>query len=190
MQNEFFEVAQESSKEKMDKNRGKKGKVIIMDEMERTVIIVKPDAINRDLAGRIIWRIEEKGLKIIAMKMETLHPYKLKEHYEHLKNKSFFEELIKYMSSIPSILMIIEGKEAVKVVRQMCGVTNGREALPGTIRGDFSVSAQSNLVHASDSIETAKKEINRFFKKEEIHEYKKMNFDWIYAKDEKEPTSK
>lgn len=158
--------------------------------MEQTLVIIKPDAINRDLCGRIISRFEEKCLKITAMKMETLRPYKLKEHYAHLKDKKFYTELIKYMSSIPSILMVLEGKDAVKVVRQMTGSTNGREALPGTIRGDFSVSTQSNLVHASDSSETAKKEIARFFNKQEIHKYQKMSFDWIYAKDEKEPTSK
>jgi nucleoside-diphosphate kinase len=88
------------------------------------------------------------------------------------------------MSSIPSILIVVEGKDAVKVVRQMAGPTNGREANAGTIRGDFSLSTQSNIIHASDSTETAKKEIERFFKKEEIHEYTKINFEWIYAKDE------
>jgi len=157
--------------------------------MEQTLAIIKPDALNRDLAGKIISRFEEKGLKIIAMKMEKLHPYKLKEHYAHLSGKKFYEGLIKFMSSIPSILLVIEGKEAVKVVRQMAGSTNGRDALPGTIRGDYSISTQSNLVHASDSLETAKKEIERFFKKSELHSYQKMNFDWIYAKDEKEPAN-
>jgi nucleoside-diphosphate kinase len=153
--------------------------------LERSLIIIKPDAVNRDLIGRIIARLEEKGLKIVAMKMEKLHPYKLKDHYAHLKDKPFYEEIIKYMSSIPSILLVIEGKQAVEVVRKMIGPTQGREAPSGTIRGDFSVSNQSNLVHASDSTETAQKEIERFFKAEELHEYQKMNFDWIYSKDEK-----
>ncbi|MDD5163529.1 MAG: nucleoside-diphosphate kinase [Candidatus ainarchaeum sp.] len=154
--------------------------------MEKSLVIIKPDAVNRDLIGRILSRFEEKGLKIAAMKMETLQPYKLKDHYAHLKEKPFYEELIKYMSSIPSILIVVEGKQAIEVVRKMIGPTQGREAGPGTIRGDFSVSNQSNLIHASDSTETAQKEIERFFRPEEIHEYKKMNFDWIYSKGEKE----
>ncbi|MDD5148274.1 MAG: nucleoside-diphosphate kinase [Candidatus ainarchaeum sp.] len=153
--------------------------------MERSLIIIKPDAVNRDMAGRIIARFEEKGLKIIGMKMELLHPVKLKEHYSHLKDKPFYAELEKFMSSIPSILMVVEGKQAVEVVRKMVGPTQGRDANPGTIRGDFSVSNQSNIVHASDSADSAEKEIERFFRKEELHEYKKMNFEWIYSKDEK-----
>ncbi|HLD59209.1 MAG TPA: nucleoside-diphosphate kinase [archaeon] len=153
--------------------------------MEQTLVIIKPDAMNRDLAGRVLSRFEEKGLKIVAMKMELLQPPKLKEHYAHLKEKPFYNEIIKYMSSIPSILVVLEGKQAVEVVRKMTGPTQGRDAPSGTIRGDFSMSNQSNLVHASDSIETAKNEIERFFKKEEIHEYVKMNFEWIYSSEEK-----
>ena len=153
--------------------------------MEKSLIIIKPDAVNRDMAGRIIARFEEKGLKIAGMKMELLRPLTLKEHYSHLKDKPFYTELEKFMSSIPSILMVVEGKQAVEVVRKMVGPTQGRDGPPGTIRGDFSVSNQSNLVHASDSVESAEKEIQRFFKKEELHEYSKMNFEWIYSKDEK-----
>jgi nucleoside-diphosphate kinase len=152
--------------------------------MRETLVIIKPDAVNRCLAGEVIKRFEQKGLKIKAMKMDTIQPYVLKEHYAHHKDKAFFKELIEYMSSVPSILMVLEGKEAVSVVRKMVGSTQGREALPGTIRGDFSVSNQSNIVHASEDDEAAKKEIERFFKREEIHEYRKMNFDWIYSKDE------
>ncbi|MBN1941296.1 MAG: nucleoside-diphosphate kinase [Candidatus Diapherotrites archaeon] len=154
--------------------------------MEKTLLIIKPDAVNRCLAGRIINRIEEKGLKIVGMKMEHLEPKKLQEHYAHHKDKKFFADLVKYMSSIPSVLIIAEGKDAVNVVRQMTGPTNGREALPGTIRGDFSMSFQSNLVHASESKEIAEKEIKRFFKDSEIHGYEKINFNWIYCEEEKQ----
>jgi nucleoside-diphosphate kinase len=153
--------------------------------LEKTLVIIKPDAVNRGLAGEMVKRFENKGLKIAAMKMETLQPYVLKEHYSHHKDKAFYEELIRYMSSIPSVLMVLEGKDAIKVVRKMVGSTQGREAEPGTIRGDYSVSNQANLVHASDSPEKAVEEIKRFFSEKEIHEYQKMDFDWIYSKDER-----
>ena len=153
--------------------------------MQQTLVIIKPDAINRCLAGEVIKRFEQKGLQIKAMKMQLLQPYVLKEHYSHLKDKAFFEGLISYMASIPSVLMVVQGKQAIEVVRRLVGPTQGRDAMPGTIRGDFSVSNQSNIVHASDNEEAAKKEIERFFRKEEIYDYQKMDFDWIYSKDEK-----
>ncbi len=153
--------------------------------MERTLIIFKPDAVNRGLAGKMVTRFEDKGLKIIAIKMETLNPYKLKEHYAHHKEKDFYDELIKFMTSIPSILFVVEGKEVCAVVRKMIGSTLGREAEPGTIRGDFSVSNQANLIHASENVDVAEDEIKRFFDKSEIHSYQKMDFDWVYAKKEK-----
>ncbi len=149
------------------------------------MVIIKPDAVNRCLVGEVIKRFENKGLQIKAVKMQMLQPYVLKEHYAHHKDKGFYEELIGYMSSIPSILMVLEGKDAINVVRKMVGSTQGREAEPGTIRGDYSVSNQSNIVHASENDEAAKKEIGRFFTKEEIYDYSKMHFDWIYSRDEK-----
>jgi nucleoside-diphosphate kinase len=154
--------------------------------MQRTLVIIKPDAVNRGLIGELVARFEKKGLKISAMKMERLKALKLKEHYEHHKEKAFFNELIKYMSSIPSVLMIIEGKQCIDVVRKMIGSTYGREAESGTIRGDFSISNQQNLVHASEDMQNAEKEIKRFFGEKEIYNYQKMNFDWIYASDEKQ----
>jgi len=153
--------------------------------MEQTLVIIKPDAVNRCLIGEVVKRFEQKGLKVKAMKMQLLQPYVLKEHYAHHKDKAFFGELVKYMSSIPSVLMVLEGKEAISVVRTMVGPTQGREAMPGTIRGDYSVSNQSNIVHASENAESAKSEARRFFKEEEIYDYQKMDFDWIYSKDEK-----
>ncbi|MEI7961087.1 MAG: nucleoside-diphosphate kinase [archaeon] len=153
--------------------------------MRRTLVILKPDSVNRSLLGRIITRFEEKGLKIVGMKMEHLNIYKLKEHYAHLADKPFFGEIAKYMSSIPCVLMVIEGKDVVSVVRKLVGETNGRSALPGTIRGDFAMSVQSNLVHASENDEIAKYEIKRFFKDEELFDYDKMDFNWLYAESEK-----
>ena len=151
---------------------------------EKTLVIIKPDAVNRCLTGEIMKRFEQKGLKLVAMKMQALQPYVLKKHYEHHKDKKFYKDLISYMSSIPSILVVLEGKDVINVVRKMIGSTLGRDAEPGTIRGDYSVSNQANLVHASDSSETAEKEIKRFFKEDEIYNYQKMHFDWIYSRDE------
>jgi len=153
--------------------------------MERTLVIIKPDALNRSLIGKIISRFEEKGLTIIAMKMKQLKSEELTKHYAHHKGKPFFEELLKFMSSAPSILLVLEGKDAVTVTRKICGATNAREAEPGTIRGDYSMSTQNNLVHASDSIETAEKEINMFFDKKEIYSYKKLGIEWLYSSTEK-----
>lgn len=153
---------------------------------ERTLVIIKPDAIQRELAGEIITRIERKGLKIIGMKMALLPLQTIKEHYSHLAAKAFFSELIDFMSSIPSIILIAEGKDAVGVVRQMVGVTNARQALTGTVRGDFGMSVMSNLVHASENSDASQTEINRFFKADEIHDFEKISFETIYAADERE----
>ncbi len=151
--------------------------------MDRTLVIVKPGAVKRGIIGRVIQRFEDKGLKIVAMKMRQLDDRILEEHYAHLKDKPFFPRLVRAMKSAPVVLMVIEGKDVVDVVRKMAGPTNGREALPGTIRGDFSMSIQNNVVHASDSKESAEKEIKRFFSDDEIHEYSK-NEELIYAEDE------
>ena len=153
--------------------------------MERTLVIIKPDAVNRSIVGEIVSRFEKKGLKIVAMKLQRLAEDKLREHYGKHKDKAFFQDLIKYMSSIPSVLVVLEGKEAVEVVRKMTGHTVGRKAEPGTIRGDFSMSVQVNIVHASDSVEEAKKEVSRFFSEGEIQHYSKLDFDWVYSNDEK-----
>ncbi len=151
--------------------------------MERTLVIIKPGAVRRGLVGKVIERFEDKGLKIVAMKMKHLDDRILSEHYAHLKDKPFFGRLVKAMEESPVILMVIEGKDAVDVVRKMAGPTNGREAMPGTIRGDFSMSIQNNVIHASDSKENAEKEIRRFFDDSEIYEYKKLE-ELVYASDE------
>lgn len=153
---------------------------------ERTLVIIKPDALQRNLLGEIINRFERKGLKIIGLKMISLDDVILSEHYAHHKDKPFFDSLKKFMKSSPCVVMVLEGLEAVKVVRFICGKTCGREADCGTIRGDFSMSTQANIVHASDSLETAKIEINRFFKNEELFDYKKIDFDFVYGEEERE----
>jgi nucleoside-diphosphate kinase len=152
---------------------------------EKTLVILKPDCVNRGLIGEIVHRFECKGLKIVGLKMEVLKPETLHEHYGHHAAKPFFPGLVKFMTSIPCVLMVLEGKESVKVVRKMAGVTSGREAEFGTIRGDFSLSVQTNIVHVSEDKAAAAVEIKRFFKPHEIHSYKKPDFEWIYGEDER-----
>ena len=154
--------------------------------MERTLIILKPDAVHRGLVGTVRSRFEERGFSIAGMKMVTLSQALLKEHYAHIADKPFFPGIAAFMSSCPVVVAVVEGKDAVQVTRDMCGPTNARKALPGTIRGDFSLSMQCNVIHASDSIETAQKEVARFFKPEELHSYKRMLHDITYSSDEKQ----
>ena len=154
--------------------------------MERTLVIIKPDAINRGLTGEVIDRFERKGIKIIAMKMQHLDDKILEEHYAHLADKPFFPSIKEFMQKAPSILMVLEGRKVVDVVRKLAGVTEGTEAMPGTIRGDFSLSLQNTIIHASDSLETAEKEIKRFFTEKEIHEYTRVNTSMIYSNAEQE----
>ncbi|MBB4035588.1 nucleoside-diphosphate kinase [Dysgonomonas hofstadii] len=152
--------------------------------MERTLLILKPSAIQRRLIGEIIKRFEQKGLQLAGMKMMKLDDDILDIHYAHLKDKPFFAEIKNSMKSCPVIVQCWEGIDAAKVVRNMIGSTNGREALPGTIRGDFSMSVQENIVHASDSAESAISEIKRFFKEEELFEYSFSGQAYMYAKSE------
>lgn len=153
---------------------------------ERTLLIIKPDALQRNLLGNIINRFERKGLRIAGLKMIQLEDVLIDEHYAHHKDKHFFQGLKKFMESSPVVVIVLEGLEAVKTVRFICGPTCGREADAGTIRGDFSMSMQHNIVHASDEVENAEKEIKRFFKEDEIFEYSKVDFDFLYSEDERE----
>lgn len=153
--------------------------------MEQTLVIVKPDGINRGLSGEVIQRFERKGLKIVGMKMMHLDDKILDVHYEAHKEKPFFKKLKNYMKMTPTIAIVLEGKGIIDVVRNMAGPTKGFEAPPGTIRGDYSMSIGNTIIHASDSKEAAEKEINIFFKKEEIFSYVRMDFNMIYADDEK-----
>lgn len=153
--------------------------------MERTVVLVKPDAFQRGLVGKIVSRFEQKGLKIVGMKMIKMSPALAKEHYAHLVEKPFYPGLEKFMAGNPLLVFAVEGHEAIEVVRKIVGVTNARKAEAGTIRGDFSMSTGRNTIHASDSAETAKKELERFFKPEELFDYGLVLVDYIYAEDEK-----
>lgn len=152
--------------------------------MERTLILIKPDAIQRGLIGSILARFESRGLKVIGMKMLKMTEAMSKDHYSHLVTKPFYPDLEKFMTHHPVIAMAIEGKECVQVVRDLMGATNSRKAAPGTIRGDLSMSTSRNIIHGSDSLETAEKEIKRFFKPEELHAYKLSSTDYLYASDE------
>jgi len=153
--------------------------------MEKTLVIFKPDALNRGVIGEIIERFENKGLKIVGLKMKHLDDPVLDEHYAHLKDKPFFAAYKKFMMRAPSLVMALEGNRAVEVVRAMAGPTYGIEAAPGTIRGDYSMSQGYNIIHASDSLEAADKEIKRFFEASEIFSYQRVDWEVIYAEDER-----
>lgn len=154
--------------------------------MEKTLVLVKPDAFQRALVGKILSRFEEKGFRIAGMKMLKMSESLAKEHYSHLTDKPFYPGLEKFMTSDPILAFVVEGQEAVEVCRKLVGATNGRKAEPGTIRGDFSLSTGRNTIHASDSAETAKKEIARFFSEEEIFYYSRACAEYLYAEDEGE----
>lgn len=139
--------------------------------MEKTLILIKPNAIQRGLTGDIITRFERKGLRFVGIKMMFMTDEIVNEHYAHLKERPFFPYLKASMQAAPIIACCLEGAEAVDTVRLMVGATNSRKALPGTIRGDFSMSGEQNVVHASDSVENAQIEINRFFKEGELFDY-------------------
>ena len=152
--------------------------------MERTLVILKPCTIQRGLIGEIISRFEKKGLCLVGMKMVWLTDEILSEHYAHLKEKPFFQRIKDAMSVCPVIVCCWEGVDAIQVVRLMAGTTNGRNAQPGTIRGDYSMSVQENIVHASDSPETAAIELKRFFVDSESFSNKRNDLLSIYANDE------
>jgi len=154
--------------------------------MQRSIVLVKPDALQRGLVGDIISRFERKGLKLAAIKMLKMTDNLLDEWYVHHKDKSFFASLKKFMESSPVIAMLWEGFECISAVRKLCGTTVGREAEAGSIRGDFSMSGQHNIIHASDSTESAQKEAELIFKPEDIFDYRKDEELWVYAKDERE----
>lgn len=152
--------------------------------MEQTLVILKPSAVGRGIMGEVISRFERKGLIIAGMKMIKLNDRVLDEHYAHLLDRPFFPRIKASMMATPVVVMCVKGKDAVQVVRAMTGVTNGRNAAPGTIRGDYSMSCQENIVHASDSVENAKIELDRFFAPEEIFDYTPTGFNYLYASDE------
>lgn len=152
---------------------------------ERTFVLLKPDAVARRLTGEIIQRFERRGLKIVAMKLLQVTPELSKKHYAEHVSKPFYPLLEAFITSGPVVAMVIEGPEAISVVRNMLGPTNGRQAAPGTIRGDFGLSRQMNLVHGSDGPEAAAREIPLYFQPEEIVSYAATLDPWTCAGDEK-----
>ena len=149
--------------------------------METTLVLLKPSCVQRQLIGEVINRFERRGLRISGLKMMQLSDEILREHYAHLVDRPFFPSLAASMQASPVVAMAISGVDAVQVVRTMTGVTNGREAAPGTIRGDYSVSNQQNIVHASDSTSNAQIELARFFRPEEIFDYQSGAFAYVYG---------
>ncbi|MCM1051189.1 MAG: nucleoside-diphosphate kinase [Paenibacillus sp.] len=152
--------------------------------MEQTLIIFKPSSLERGLVGRVLARFESKGLIIAGMKMMQLSPEILSEHYAHLVDRPFYPSVVASMTACPVIVMCLRGVDAIQVVRSMTGATNGRQAAPGTIRGDFSMSNQENIIHASSSPEDAEAEIKRFFRPDELFDYTPVAMRFLNADSE------
>ena len=153
--------------------------------MEKTVVLVKPDGVQRGIVGEVMHRFERKGMRLSALKMISLDDALLDEWYAHHKDKPFFGGLKSYMKSYPVAAMVWEGVDAVATVRKMIGVTKARDAEPGTIRGDFAMSQQYNLIHASENSEIAAREISLMFSDSEIYEWNKSDYEHIYIDEEK-----
>lgn len=147
--------------------------------MERSLVLIKPDAIQRGLAGEIISRLERKGLKIVAMKMLRMDEALAQRHYAVHNGKAFFDDLVSFITSSPIIAIVLQGENAVEIIRQVMGGTDPTEACPGTIRGDFGIDIGYNLIHGSDSLENAIKEIALFFSAGEICDYDRELDRWI-----------
>ncbi|XP_041072510.1 nucleoside diphosphate kinase [Carcharodon carcharias] len=147
---------------------------------EQTFIAVKPDGVQRGIVGEVIKRFEQKGFKLVAMKFLQAPVALLEKHYCDLSDKPFYPNLIKYMSSGPVVAMVWEGLNVVKTGRVMLGETNPADSKPGTIRGDFCIQVGRNIIHGSDSVASAQKEVNLWFKPEEVVEYQNCAQDWIY----------
>lgn len=152
-----------------------------MADIQKTLVLLKPDALQRDLLGEVITRFERKGLKIVAMKFIRLNDGMLDEHYAHLADKPFFASLKRFMMQTPVVGLVLEGFGAIDEVRKVVGSTNPLNADAGTIRADFSMAVPSNLIHASDSIENAQSEIARFFQNEEIFQYEKITDRFVFG---------
>lgn len=152
---------------------------------ERTLVLIKPDGIQRGLVGEITQRFEKKGLKLVGMKMMSLDEAVLREHYAHIADKPFFPGVSKFMQSSPVVAMCLEGLDVVDTVRRITGITKAREAEAGSIRGDFAMSVSCNVIHASDSIENAQAEVKRFFNPDDIYSYDKSEYLHVYGEDER-----
>lgn len=152
--------------------------------MEQTFVILKPSTISRSLVGDVMMRFQRKGLIIAGIKMMQLDEAILREHYAHLADRPFFPLILESMMATPVIVMVLKGKDSVAVVRSLTGATNCRKAEPGTIRGDFGMSGQENIIHASDTPENATVEVARFFAPEEVFDYSPATLSATYADDE------
>jgi nucleoside-diphosphate kinase len=148
--------------------------------MERTLVIAKPDAVQRGLIGEIVKRLEQKGLKLIGMKMASLDEAILRIHYEEHVEKGFYKGLEEFMKSSPVVLMAWEGFECIDSIRSIVGATNPREAAPGSIRGDYAIGVGRNLIHASDSKESGEREVGIFFDSKELFSYDKSEYMHLY----------
>lgn len=155
--------------------------------MERTLLLVKPDAVARGLVGRVLARFEAKGLKLAGLKLLRMSPELAEEHYAVHRGKPFHAGLLRFITSGPVVAACLEGRKAVEVVRRMVGATDAAQAAPGSIRGDLAVSNRFNLVHASDSPEAAAAELARFFSKEELAEAPRQDLRWLYDLSEEPP---
>ena len=151
-----------------------------MENRERTLVILKPDAIQRGIVGEIISRFEKKGFKIVGLKMIQVDKNLAEKHYIEHKGKPFYDELVEFITSGPVVVFVVEGRNAISNVRKMVGATNPEEALPGTIRHDYGLHIGKNIIHASDSKESAEREIDLFFNIDELVDYKRIDEDWIY----------
>lgn len=147
--------------------------------MQRTLVIIKPDGVQRALSGKILARFEERGLKVVALKFMKVDRGLAEEHYAVHREKFFYQSLVDYISSSPVVVMVLEGHEAISTVRKMVGATRPWEAEPGTLRGDFALMGLRNLIHASDAPETAASEIALWFKPEEVIPYERALDKWI-----------
>jgi nucleoside-diphosphate kinase len=148
--------------------------------MERTLIIVKPEGVQRGLVGSVLTRIEQRGLKLVGLKLIHITAELAEKHYGVHRGKPFFEGLVKHITSSPVVVGVVEGPKAISVVRTTMGATNAAEAVPGTIRGDYALEIGFNIIHGSDGPETAQQEINLFFRPEELVEYKLATEQWVY----------
>jgi nucleoside-diphosphate kinase len=147
--------------------------------MERTLILLKPDCVQRRLAGEILGRFERKGLRLAALKLVQADRSLAERHYDVHKERPFFGSLVQFLTSGPTVALVLEGPNAVVVARNLIGATDGAKAAPGTIRGDLALSVQNNLVHGSDSVENAEKEIALWFRPEEVTTYKPVDAAWV-----------
>ena len=147
--------------------------------MERTLVLLKPDCLHRRLAGAVLQRFEQKGLRLAALKLVQASRQLAEQHYAVHKGRPFYESLLQFLTSGPTVALVLEGREAVAVVRTLIGATDGAKAAPGTVRGDFGISVQNNLIHGSDSPDNARAEIALWFRPEELVSYQPVDAAWV-----------